>query len=153
MSRFLLFIICMVHFSMLNSIPMSWLYIITVCIRVSKSFSFLANSLISSMYIRWLIFSCDLLSLYPSVYFLGMCLSGIIAIINRNGNRTSPWNILPWIFASAKLFSPAVNSTLGFHGYSDKVYDFRTTVLINVFFYWVWTTISLLRSLEFFSEF
>ena len=36
---------------MQNSIPTSWLYIITVCIRVSKSSSFFPNSLMSSMYI------------------------------------------------------------------------------------------------------
>ena len=33
------------------------------------------------MYIRWLIFSCDLLSLYPAVDFLSMSLSGIMAIM------------------------------------------------------------------------
>ena len=48
--RLPLFIISMAHFSMLNSIPMPWLYIPTECIRVSNSFSFIANSL---MYIRW----------------------------------------------------------------------------------------------------
>ena len=62
---------------------MSWLYILTVCIMVSGSFSFFANSLVSSMYIRWLIFSCNLLSLYPAVHFLSMWLRGIIAIMNR----------------------------------------------------------------------
>ena len=51
MRRFLLFITSMAHFSMPNSVPISWLYIIIVCIRVSNSFSFLANSLMSSMYI------------------------------------------------------------------------------------------------------
>ena len=35
-----LFIISMAHFSMLNSIPISWLDILIVCIRVSSSFSF-----------------------------------------------------------------------------------------------------------------
>ena len=87
------------------------LYIFTACIRVSNSFSFFANSLMSSMYIRWLIFSCDLVSLYPAVHFLCMWLSGIIAIIKSNGDSASLWNITLWIFASAKLFAPAVNST------------------------------------------
>ena len=64
--RFLLFIIIMVHFSMPNSIPISLLYILTVCIKVSNSFSFLVNSLMSSIYIRRLIFSCNLWSLYNS---------------------------------------------------------------------------------------
>ena len=54
--RFPLFIISMVYFSMPSSIPISWLYILTVCIRVPISFSFLANSLLSSMYIGWVIF-------------------------------------------------------------------------------------------------
>ena len=43
-------------FSMLNSMPISWLYILTAFKRVFNSFSFLANSLMSSTYIRWLIF-------------------------------------------------------------------------------------------------
>ena len=38
--RLPLFITSMAHFSMPNSIPMSWLYILTSCIRVSSSFSF-----------------------------------------------------------------------------------------------------------------
>ena len=83
-----------------------------VLIVHSHLFSFFANSLMSSMYIKWLIFSCDLLSLYPAVHFLSMWLSGIIAIMNGHGNSASPRNIPLWIFASAKLFHPAVNSTL-----------------------------------------
>ena len=35
----------------------------------------------------------------------------IIAIINNNGENASPWNILLWIFISAKVFPLAVNST------------------------------------------
>ena len=66
----------------------------------------------SSMYIRWLIFFCDLLSLYPPVHFQSMWLSGIIAITNRKGDSASPWNILLWIFASDMLFPLAVSSTL-----------------------------------------
>ena len=66
------------------------------------------------MYIRWLTFSCDLLSLYPAVHFLSMWFSGIIAIMNGRGDSASPWKIPLWIFVSAKLFPPAVNSTLQF---------------------------------------
>ena len=47
--RFPIFITSMAHFSMPNSIPLSWLYIHTACIRVSNSSSFLANSLMSSI--------------------------------------------------------------------------------------------------------
>ena len=79
--RFLLFITSMAHFSMPNSIPISWLYILTVCIKVFKSLSFLANSLMSSMYIKWLIFSSDLLSFYPAAHFLWMWLDGIIVTL------------------------------------------------------------------------
>ena len=75
MCHFPLLIISMARFSMPNSIIISWLYILTVSIRVSISFSLLTNSLMPSMYIRWLIFSCDLVSLYSPVHFLSMWLS------------------------------------------------------------------------------
>ena len=92
--------------------PMSRLYILTLCIRVSSSFSFFANSLMSSMYIKWLTFSCELLSLYLAVHFLRMWLSGIMTIMNSKGDRASPWKIPLWIFASVNLLPPAVKSTL-----------------------------------------
>ena len=60
---FLLFIISIAYFSIQNSIPISWLYILIVCNRVTSSFSFSANSLISSINIRWSIFSCDFANL------------------------------------------------------------------------------------------
>ena len=52
----------------------------------------------SSMYIRWLIFLCDLLNLYPAVHFLSMWLRGIEAIMNSKGDSASPWKISLWIF-------------------------------------------------------
>ena len=107
-----LFITCMSHVFMTNSLPISWLYILTACIRVSSSFSYFANSLTSSLYIRWLFFYCVLLSLYPAVRFLSMWISGIMAIMNGNGGRESPGKIPLWIFLSAKLLLSAVNSTL-----------------------------------------
>ena len=79
--------------------------------RVSSSFSFFANNLMSSMYIRWLI-SWDLLNLYPAVHFLSMWFSGIIAIMNSKGDSASPWKMPLWIFVSAMLLPPAVSSTL-----------------------------------------
>ena len=90
------------------------LYILTDCIRVSSSFSFLANSLMLSLYIRWLILSCDLWSLYPSVHFLSMWLSDIIDISNSNVDCASPWMIPLWSFTSVKLFPRAVSFTLKF---------------------------------------
>ena len=57
-------------------------------------------------------FSCDLLSFYPTMHFLSMWLSGIMAIMNSKDDRASPWKIPLWLFVSAKLLPPAVNSTL-----------------------------------------
>ena len=51
------------------------------------------------------------LSFYPAVHFMSVWLSGIIPIINSNGDCASPRNIPLWIFDSTKLFPPAVNST------------------------------------------
>ena len=100
---FWLFLISMTHFSLTNSISISWLYILTSC------------SLMSSMYIKWLIFSRDLWSFYPAMHFLSILLSGIMAITNSNGDSVSLWKIHHWIFTSAKLFPPTVSSTLQFY--------------------------------------
>ena len=48
------------------------------------------NSLMSFMYIMWLIFANDLLRLYSAVHFLRMWLSGIMAITNIYGDCASP---------------------------------------------------------------
>ena len=64
------------------------------------------------MYIRWFIFSCDFVSLHPAVDFLRMWFSSIFTVIKNNGGNASPWNLPLWIFASSKLFPPAVNSTI-----------------------------------------
>ena len=110
MCRLPLFITSMAPFSMPNSISISWLYIPTVCIRVSNSFSFWAKSLMS-IYIKWLIFSCDLLSLYPAMHFLRIWLSGNMVTTNYHGDSVSTWNIPLCIFTSSKLCPLAVNST------------------------------------------
>ena len=88
----------------------------------------------SSMYIRWLIFSCNLLSLYPAVHFLSMWFSGIMVIMSSRGDSASPWKIPLQIFVSAKLFPPAVNSTLQFFMFFffDEVYD---SVCLETFSY------------------
>ena len=56
------------------------------------------------MYIRWLIFSCNLLSLYPAAHFLSMWFSGIMAIMNSRDDSASPLKMPLWIFVSAMLF-------------------------------------------------
>ena len=85
--RFPLFIMSMAHFSLSNSIPISYLYVPTACNKFFNSFSFLENSLMSSVYIWWLTFSCDSWSLYSPVHFLRMWFSGIIAITHSNVGR------------------------------------------------------------------
>ena len=66
----------------------------------------------TKLYIKWLIFSCDLQSLYPAVRFLSKWLSGIMEIMNSKGDSAPPWNIPLRIFASDQLLPPVVNSTL-----------------------------------------
>ena len=102
---------------------MPWLYILAACIRVSNFFSFLANSLMSSLYIYRLILHLqDYLCL-----FLSMWLSAIIAIISYGDS------VSPWILNSAKLFHPADNSTYEF--FMASSIDFITLPHI-LFFTW-----------------
>ena len=122
-----------------NSIPMSRVYILTVCIRVSSSFSFFAKSLMSSMYVKRLTFSCDLL--YPAVHFLSMWFSGIMAIMNSKGDRASPWKIPLWIFASANLLPPALSS------YSLRVFTSALPDCLSLEFVWQQVSSSLLSIL------
>ena len=127
MCRFQRFITTMVNFSMPNFILLSCLYVLAVYIRVSNSFSILGNSLMSFMNIKWFIFFCDLLSLYPAAHFLKIWLSHIIAIIDNNGDTASPRNMPRWIFISAKLFtfsSCFLFHFSGFHDFLVKIYDF-----------------------------
>ena len=54
---------------------------------------------------------------FPAIYWvcIRLCIFFLccwVAIINSNGDSASPWNIPFLIFASEKLFPPAVNSTL-----------------------------------------
>ena len=108
-----LFMTSMTHYSKTNPIPMSGMYILTACTRVSSSFSFFVNSFMSSLHIRWLIFSCVLLSWYPAMHFLSMWFSGSMAIMNSD-DRASPLEITLLIFASGNLLPPAVNFTIHF---------------------------------------
>ena len=94
----------------LSFIPRSWLYLLIVCIRISSSFSFFGNSLMSSVYIKWLIFSNDFVNLEPPLHFLSMWSSGTTVISGKNRESASPRKIHPWIFISTKLFPPAINS-------------------------------------------
>ena len=119
--HFPLLIISMANFSTPNSIHMSWLYILTTCMRDSYSFPLLGKSLMSSMYVRRLMFSCDFISLYSLVHFLSMWLSGIIAMTNSNGDIASPWNIPFWIFASDHFFLLPSIPLSAFPSFLDKL--------------------------------
>ena len=52
---FLLLIICMTHFCMQNSIPISWQCFVIVCFWVSSYFSFFANNMIPSIWLSFLL--------------------------------------------------------------------------------------------------
>ena len=90
----------MAHFSMPNSIPTSSLYILSLYYSF-QFFLVFDKSLMSSMYIKWLIFSCDLLSLNLDVHFLRMWLNGIMDITNSNGDSAYPLNTPLCIVTSA----------------------------------------------------
>ena len=96
------------HFGQLCWRVTFWLGVSLHVLEFLVLFLFFTNCLMSSMYIRWLIFSCDLLSLYPAVHFQNMWLSGIMAIMNCNSESESLWQTPLWIFASAKLLPPAI---------------------------------------------
>ena len=74
----------------------------------------------SSMYIRWFM---------PPVHLLSMGLRGIIAITNYNGDSVSSRNIPLWIFTSAKVFNPTVNSTLLFFMVSSMKFMTSSDIL------------------------
>ena len=57
LSLCLLFIISTAHFSISNYIPISWLYILIVSIRISSSFSFFCKYILI-LYIRIILFIC-----------------------------------------------------------------------------------------------
>ena len=143
--RLPLFIFNMTHFSMPNSIPKSSLYILTAYIRVSNSISFWGNNLMSSMYIRWFIFPWILWNLYLPVYFLSMWLSGIVGIINNNGDNASPRKISHWIFTPDKLFPPAVYSTLQF----STVFSINFMTSLDILYIWIQCIIQLWKTLSY----
>ena len=113
-SRFPLFFISMAFFydTLHTYVIVVYTQYLLYCFQVFF-FSFLANSLMSPKYFRWLIFSCIVWSLHPSVHYLNMRFSCII-ITNSNGDSASPRKIPLWIFSFAKLLPFAAYSTLQF---------------------------------------
>ena len=68
--RFPLFNIRMAQFSLPNYLTLYWVYSLNVCTMDSNSFSFLANSLMSTKYFRWLIFFLRFLKLVSTCAFI-----------------------------------------------------------------------------------
>ena len=98
----------------------SYPYVLTVYSN-SSSFSFFANSLMSSMYIRWLIVSCDLLSLCI-FWVCGLMASLKLWIVGLTVHLLGK-SFFGSLFQPS-FFSPAVNSTLQFFMFFfDEVYD------------------------------
>ena len=98
-------------FSMLNSIPVSWMNIHIVCTRFFISFSLFENNIILSMYIKRFIFSSDLQNMKPS----------FTALANYKVDWYHCYKLLQWwvwvslentswIFTSARVCPPIVNS-------------------------------------------
>ena len=92
----------------------------------------------SSMYIRWIIFSWNSLDLYPqpTVHFLNMWLSGIITITNNNGESASLWKIPLWIFYLRKSFSACCQFHFPvFHDFPDGIHHF-VGYLVHYYYYY-----------------
>ena len=89
------------------------------------------NSLMLSMYIRWLTFSLDLVSLHAPVHFLSMWFIDI-GITNSNGDSAFPWKIPFSIFSSAELLPSAVSSTLHFFRVLSKNLMTSLYILYNL---------------------
>ena len=95
------------------------------------------------MYIRWLVFSSYLLSLYLFIYWLSD-----ITITNSNGYSVSLWNIPQWIFASSKLFPSCSQFHLSFFSLSFNFtmwsYGITKSTILQVFlfvdYYKVWSS-------------
>ena len=98
--------------SILADLSNAVVWIITPCPLISKSstlcinhlVTMLANNLMSSMYISWLIFPGDLRNLYPPLHSLRLWSTGIIAISNIKDDSGSPCITPLWNSASASFF-------------------------------------------------
>ena len=115
--RLPLFNFSMAHFSMPNFIPISSLYIITNCIRVSNSFSFFGKQF-HVVHVRYVIdFCCNLVSLYRLVHLLSMWFSGIIVITNSIGDDASSLRIFSWFSPQLSFFPPVVRMVLSINDF------------------------------------
>ena len=101
----------MTHFSISNSIPIYWLYILIDCIRIC-SFSLFAILISSLGGLFIYLFTLVLLfvNLHLSEHLLSMQLSDIIAMTNSRNDSESLWKIPHWIFTLVTVCYPGVNS-------------------------------------------
>ena len=79
-----------------NSIPISWLYILIVFIKVSNCFSLSANSLLSSTYTRWKLISCDSVDLLSALRLF------IFGLVLWHINHCRLFNAKPFIYIYTK---------------------------------------------------
>ena len=107
MCRFPLFITSMVHFSMPNSIPISWLYIFTV--YISNSFSLLATVWCRPCTLLPIYWVCIWLCISWEYHWVASSLLQIVMVIVH-----IPGICLSGSFPQLSSFPLAVNSTLQF---------------------------------------
>ena len=116
---------------MLNSIPLSWLYILPV---FQFFFSFLANFDVVHVH---LVVNIQLpfdKFMFAGLYW-GMRWSAIIAITDCNGNSASLGNIYLLIFTADKLFSSCCQFPFpSFRGFFGKPFVFIATLFRLVLF-------------------
>ena len=116
----------MAHFSLPNYIPISSLYIPTACTRVSIYFSFLANSLVSSMCIRWLIFFLVIYEVCIRLcisWVYGWVISSLLQIVMEIAHL--PWRSLS-VFLSQLSFCLQLSIRLSsFEGILNKLWLHR----------------------------
>ena len=105
------FIINVAYFSMQNSIPITWLYTLTACIRVSNPFFHV-----------WQTVSCPCSWFFLVIYEVSKECNSVASSILQIGIviMQTPF----WILTSAKLFPGFQFHNPVFQGFHDKLYDF-----------------------------
>ena len=122
--HFRLFIICLLHFSMLNSFRIRSLHILTTCIKIPSYFSFFQTVWRHTSTLGCWFFP-EICELCPPSHFLSIRLISIIIITKCNDDSLFPWKIPFRIFTLSKLFSTCWQfHSPFFYGILDKHYNF-----------------------------
>ena len=103
------FIMSIAHFSMSNSIPISWMYVLIVCINL-QSFSFFRYFYIIHVHkvISLFLWFCKF---FAPMFYQSIYLSGIIARTNSSGDSEFSWKVSLYIskcLSSRCQFHPSV---------------------------------------------